>query len=957
MNSIWKIGCLILLFFPVFSTGQSPYFRQHNLDEEYPNVKTNKIYQGDSRQVWLASSDGLIFYDGIQFVQVHQPSHSNSNLWSIYETPDELLWLGYENGQVFLGNRGTFSFWSPPGFNPDSSSITHILGDKEGRIWISTYGSGMYLYSEQELIQFELEDGLLGEEIYGFILDHDGKAWCATDGGISVCSYAEDRKLVENISREDGLPDDIVRTLTLDHDNNIWIGMYDNGVCKYDVSTDQITKFPEAWDHGVVRTIEEVEDREIWIGTEGDGVWRYCFSNNTLQKIEGPDGIDKSKVFQIMKDLEGNIWMVNNVHGLLSSNRQFEHFQTPGENLQAVLVDQRNDLWIGSGSGLFIHNNEADLFNPILEGLNLNVLSLYEDFYGNIWAGTFGDGVYCYHPESNNWLHLDEENGLANGSILSIAGSEGSVWLATLGGVSEVNVGQDIFTRENPVFRNYDYESGLGTNFVYYTYIDSKGKAWFATDGQGLCVLNNGKIYCYEETIIDDDTISFSKVYSITEDLEGNIWFSTPKSGIFKFDGKDFEFLDRKEGIRDLEITGLVRDNNGNIVIIHPSGIDLLDPASHHLIYFDSEVGIEDFDPNLNAFTSDEVGDIWIADTDELIRYSPLNEDLVIHPETRLNQVFVSLEEVDLSVQNSFRYDQNQFIFSYSGLWYTDPQVVRYRYQLEGFDSDWIKSRDNSVTYSNLPPGSYTFHVSSTENDAFDNEPISSYSFKIRFPIWSRWWFVLLAIIATWIVIYNALKLRDQRKQRINNLQRERVTSQLEAIKSQINPHFLFNSFNTLIAIIEESPDVAVEYVEYLSDFYRSLLQYRQEEVISLDEELKIIENYHYLLKKRYGENLQIQINRNGSGIFLAPLTLQMLVENAVKHNVISQAKPLNILINAGSDFVEVRNNLQPKFRAGDSTGFGLSTINQRYEILSGKKIEIEQSDEYFSVKVPVLKN
>ena len=192
---------------------------------------------------------------------------------------------------------------------------------------------------------------------------------------------------------------------------------------------------------------------------------------------------------------------------------------------------------------------------------------------------------------------------------------------------------------------------------------------------------------------------------------------------------------------------------------------------------------------------------------------------------------------------------------------------------------------------------------------------------------------------------------------RIEKLKQESIRSQYETLKSQINPHFLFNSFNTLLAFIEESPALAAEYVEKLSDFYRVILAYREMEKISLAEELKLTENFGYLLKKRFGDNFSLEINVETNSYFVAPLVLQMLVENAVKHNVIGKNKPLKVRIELQKDdYILVANNLQLKLTAEQSTGFGLNGIISRYSMLSERPVIVEETEQEFRVRVPLLK-
>ena len=193
--------------------------------------------------------------------------------------------------------------------------------------------------------------------------------------------------------------------------------------------------------------------------------------------------------------------------------------------------------------------------------------------------------------------------------------------------------------------------------------------------------------------------------------------------------------------------------------------------------------------------------------------------------------------------------------------------------------------------------------------------------------------------------------------QREASLVREKLESQFEALKSQINPHFLFNNFNTLITIIEENPTIAVEYVEKLSDFYRSILQYREQQTIHLREELKIVKDYTFLLKKRYGDNLRMNIEiENLDHVHIVPLTLQMLVENAVKHNVISRHDPLTIrILREDTGYITICNNLQKKIVAEQSTGFGLESIVKRYGLLTDQEVLIRPERHEFKVSIPPL--
>ncbi len=186
--------------------------------------------------------------------------------------------------------------------------------------------------------------------------------------------------------------------------------------------------------------------------------------------------------------------------------------------------------------------------------------------------------------------------------------------------------------------------------------------------------------------------------------------------------------------------------------------------------------------------------------------------------------------------------------------------------------------------------------------------------------------------------------------------QKESMTATYESLKSQVNPHFLFNSLNALTNLVYEDQDKAANFIKQLSEVYRYVLDTRDREVVSLDEEVKFLNSYIYLQKIRFGDKLSIELSLNGLDTMVAPLALQMLIENAVKHNEVSEENPLHIRIYKAEDFIAVENNLQKKSQVGESSsGLGLENICKRYEFLSDKKVKIEQSVNKFLVKLPII--
>lgn len=190
-----------------------------------------------------------------------------------------------------------------------------------------------------------------------------------------------------------------------------------------------------------------------------------------------------------------------------------------------------------------------------------------------------------------------------------------------------------------------------------------------------------------------------------------------------------------------------------------------------------------------------------------------------------------------------------------------------------------------------------------------------------------------------------------------DQLKQANLENQIQILTQQLDPHFLFNNFNTLSSLIEEDPKSANYFLSKMSDVYRYVLSNRDQKVVSLREELGMIEAYTHLLKERFGEHLQVTVDIPPlqQKLSLPVLALQNLVENAVKHNTINGQHPLVITIRADEHALVVENTFQPKLHVENSTKVGLKNIQDRYKLLSKKSIKVENKDQLFRVTLPLL--
>jgi len=963
------IGMLFILAKMTSVVGQEPLFNRFPVGDEINDASLQTIYQDNQGFLWLGTSTGLYRYDGIRYLQMNaEDSLKDASYTAIYEDTGHTLWAGTKTGIIVTVSRGKMIRFKPEEGTP-SSHITGITEDASGQIWFSTYGEGVYCWTGKRLYNLDSDDGLGDDFTYCLVNDYAGNVWVGTDGGISVCNFLNGKKNIIPVNALAGLPDNIVLSLAVTADSSVWVGMHDGGICRINIASHKI-ETPEALWNLATGPVNDllIAGQRLWAASENQGIisvdLHHPGSYMSFRKINGVTSIRMKKV---LRDFQDNIWFLSTDALIRTPGDKLEILtpenNTGFSNIKSIIIARNGAIWFSNDHGLFryvpqsgtVSSPEQFLSGHIHPGMH--IVSLYEDRDGFIWAGTFGQGIFRLDPESGHTRNYSKRNGLANNNVLSIAGMDNEIWFATLGGASRCLLpdnSKSVSVRL--AFEEFREESGLGNNFIYSVFVDSKKRVWFATDGKGITVYENSRFRNFS----DEEGVKSKIVYSITQEQNGHIWFTSSNAGLFHYDGESFRNFTQKNGLSELAITGLAAATSPVIFIVHPKGIDILDPITEKISNLGEEDGLGELNSNLNAVAADRMNDqIWIGTDKGIIKLSAADFRNPYKPLMRLKSVKVFLTDTDTNESHVFSYDRNHFTFDFVGLWYKSPDRVQYQVLLEGYDLDWIPTRNTSVIYSSLSPGNYTFRARASLNYDFSDSNVVVYHFDIRKPFWKTAWFIGLAIVLAGGLIYLIIRTREQRLLNEENLQKEKLLFQLQTLKNQVNPHFLFNSFSTLSAIIDEDKEMALDYVQKLSAFFRNILEYRDKQVISLEEELSLADTYYYLQKKRYGANfnLLIEIPDEYLNTWIPPLTLQMIIENAVKHNVISADKPLSVRIFVRHDRIVITNTLQARKNIKSSTGVGLQNIRSRYRLLAGSDIDFGISNDEYIVSLPVIKS
>ena len=535
--------------------------------------------------------------------------------------------------------------------------------------------------------------------------------------------------------------------------------------------------------------------------------------------------------------------------------------------------------------------------------------------------------------------------------MLFVTGNDEAIWLATLGGVSRI-----VYANDALQVKNFSEADGLQTAYAYNIYIDGKKRVWFGTDGRGVNVWDGARFV----NPVHRGTLNEQVVYSVVEDAAGRVWVATARNGLYRLDGDSAVNYGTAQGLDDYNITALAADTTGNVFVMHNDGFECLNTLTDQFTFYGRLMNASDLQAGLNAAAVANNRTFWSGVRNGLIRFEPIDARSRVGPLVNLREINVLSDGEPAESDTFFSHTQNFLQFRYEAIWNTDPEALTFQYRLTGdAATGWISTRDRDVMLPRLDAGNYKMEMRAGLVGSYNAAHAVAHAFAVKPAWWQRWWFyVFLAAVAGGL-LFVVIKWRERTLQQRQQLAQLRLRTEYETLRNQVNPHFLFNSFNTLVAAIEDDPPSAVEYVQHMSDFFRRMLEVREKPLVSLKDELELTRHYLFLQQKRYGSNFDVSNEIDGSTTryALPPLTLQLLLENAFKHNAVSRATPLRIRLAVENDALVVSNSLSPKPHRETGTGIGLENIRNRVKLLGRGEVVCERTDATFTVIVPLVEN
>lgn len=592
------------------------------------------------------------------------------------------------------------------------------------------------------------------------------------------------------------LPGDNVRSVCIDHLQNIWVGT-NKGLALFDPLKGTFHRFkhekgnPNTLAGDNIQQIIESPDNIIWISSDIGGI-----SKPDLNKYSNPNAgevaftqltkenytLSSNNTRRVAIDAYGNVWVANYSTGvdfIPSSTTSFMTLSFMGEPIEgvsAIFNDSKDNLWIGQDNKISMYRQGAIVrqwdFSQYISNSSSSVYLFREDQHGNIWLGTADNGVLMLNPNTGIFTRFNSTKDLDVNALY--VDKSGKVWAGTEDGVYSIY--NNVESKENAI------NGVIGNSSIPFSIIeDDYGQMWIGTLARGIFVFDkNKKLMAH---LGDKPPFPSNSVNQLIKDEDGGIWAAT-HSGLVYFPNaqtpNNFKTYGEEQGISDNHIRSLVQDRQGNIWVSMFSGIACFDRQKKKFYNYDYQSGIPTGNFCVGAAVISASGIVYFGSPGGICSFNPqLLTDLkdmpvvqiidceqIVSTTEKQQRIIVPLDENGVA---HLRHDENTFKITFTSDNYAQEGNVEYSYLMKGLDDKWYETEgDNEVTFRNLSPGEYTFKVrAKLKSQEWENAKVAEMKVIVEPPLWLTWWAKLIyALIVGGIIYYifrsytNQLKLR-----------------------------------------------------------------------------------------------------------------------------------------------------------------------------------------------------
>ncbi|MCC6459348.1 MAG: histidine kinase [Saprospiraceae bacterium] len=455
----------------------------------------------------------------------------------------------------------------------------------------------------------------------------------------------------------------------------------------------------------------------------------------------------------------------------------------------------------------------------------------------------------------------------------------------------------------------------------------------------------------------------------IDVDARGRVWMACKGQGLYSYDpGRDSTTVWREsDGLVFDHIMATTVDPLGQLWTAGYNKIAVFNPKTQNFYNFTLPLSTSNYG-YVNYSTLLHSGHVTTTIMGDVVEFFP--DKIATPPLTRqpvISLLRISGQDKILNGETSVLLEPDENFITIKFGMLTDQQAFpcEFDYRLDGVNDQWVSAGNSTeAVYTDLEPGTYAFHLIAKSKNKSWTTPEKTLTIVIRAPFYKTWWFRLLALSSLAFGLYALYRYRFTQKERMMQLEskaqaleKEKALVMYEHLKQHLNPHFLFNSLTSLGSLIRIDQAQAGDFLDKMSKVYRYILKNRDNEAVPLGEELKFVKLYIGLQQTRFEQGLVVNISIDDEYFHrkVAPVTLQNLVENAIKHNIADVDTPLVIDLFIEDDYLTVRNNLHRKNFVETSNKQGLANMASLYSYLSDRKMIVREDEHFFVVKIPLI--
>jgi signal transduction histidine kinase/ligand-binding sensor domain-containing protein/CheY-like chemotaxis protein len=757
--------------------GQRFHIRAFTNKEGLVQAQVDVFYQDRGGFLWMGTRGGLARYDGQQFQSFDtEDGLAYPEVTTLLEDQAGRFWVGTAEGlNRFMGQRLESAL---PVL--EKSAILDLVEAPDSSIWIATHNKGIARYDGQGLSYIDKQAGLPSDWVSVLYPSRDGTLWLGTDAGLC----GRKAETLTCFTTADGLPHGWVTHLAEDREGRLWIGT-GRGLAL--LAGGRITPVRhQALVNNEITALLVDHEGVVWVGTYLRGLVQFRGEAATV--LTTANGLGSNSVISLYEDREWNVWIGTEAHGVNQLVRtSFLHFSKAhglhDETVWSMAEDVQGHLWLGTNEGgIARYDGRTFRHFTVEDGLSSNtVYSLRFDRAGRLWAFTREGVSYLQGSRFETPAVLRPFHNVT----ASLYDPQGVFWF--------VPWRKGLVRFDGRTIRHYTTQDGLPTDHIPALYQDPEGILWLGTE-VGL-VRFDGQTFT---PFAMAEALPTRTIEVLIGDGQGGLWLVLSGHGIAHFqpgigDKGTFRNFTAAQGLGDNVIYSLLLDRNGFLWACGTKGLNRIDTRSFRetgelqVRFYGYEEGFDGLECNSQAAYEDRRGNLWFG-SQELVRYQPdLDRLQPVTPTAHLTGGRLFLEVTDWSRFSrepraanglpptlTLDYDQNHLSFDFVAPHFRTPGRVRYQYQLVGLDGGWSPpSPERHATYTNLPPGHYTFRVRAGVDGTHWTEAPAHYAFEITPPWWRTWWFVTLGLTTILLGLAGYLRLQEiQHRKREAHLER-----------------------------------------------------------------------------------------------------------------------------------------------------------------------------------------